>query len=84
MQIHTLFGLRVEGLGRSGTVAFAESYGSVGPWQQVWAVDVALWELHAGDGKLGEAWAWPTSHLQLLAFSLLLLGTIIYAQVAIF
>lgn len=48
---------------------------------QVWAADVTLWELNVGEGKVGEAWAWPTSQLQLAAFTLLLLGTIIYAQV---
>lgn len=44
---------------------------------------VALWELDVDGGKLGEAWASPTSELQLLGFALLLLGTILYAQVCL-
>ncbi|KAK9802798.1 hypothetical protein WJX73_007502 [Symbiochloris irregularis] len=46
----------------------------------VWVVNVALWETHVGGGKVGEAWAYPTSQLQLIGFALVLLGTVIYAQ----
>ena len=48
---------------------------------QVWAIRVGLWKLHVGSGKIGEAWAYPTSELQLFGFGLLLLGTLVYAQV---
>ena len=48
---------------------------------QVWAVGLSLWLLRVGNGTVGEAWVTPTSQLQLLGFALLLLGTIIYAQV---
>lgn len=49
--------------------------------EQVWGVGLGLWEFHVGDGRVGEAWAYPTSQLQLIGFALVLLGTIIYAQV---
>ena len=48
---------------------------------QVWALDLVLFYLHVGGGTVGEPWVDPASWLQLLGFALLLLGTVIYAQV---
>lgn len=48
---------------------------------QVWGAGVGLWRLQVAGGTIGEAWVSPTSEYQLLGFALLLLGTIIYAQV---
>lgn len=50
---------------------------------QVWAVDLVLFYLNVGKGTVGESWSTPASFLQLGGFLLLLLGTIIYAQVGI-
>ena len=52
--------------------------------RQVWAVDLVLYEALPADLNVGEAWVSPASWLQLLGFSLLLAGTIIYAQVLAF
>ena len=49
--------------------------------RQVWAVDLVLYGVLPADLNVGEAWVSPASWLQLLGFSLLLAGTIIYAQV---
>jgi hypothetical protein len=44
-------------------------------------VDLVLYEFLPPDLDVGEAWVNPASWFQLLGFSLLLAGTIIYAQV---
>ncbi|KAK9918918.1 hypothetical protein WJX75_008024 [Coccomyxa subellipsoidea] len=46
----------------------------------VWVVDLVLYGALPADLNVGEAWVSPASWLQLLGFSLLLAGTIIYAQ----
>ncbi|BDA48956.1 probable solute carrier family 35 member F6 at N-terminal half [Coccomyxa sp. Obi] len=46
----------------------------------VWAVDLLLYGMLPPDLNVGEAWVSPASWIQLLGFSLLLAGTIIYAQ----
>ena len=48
---------------------------------QVWAVDLVLYKTLPTDLNVGEAWMSPASWIQLFGFSLLLAGTIIYAQV---
>ena len=48
---------------------------------QVWAVDLVLYKMHVGGGTVGEPWGNPSSWIQLFGFALLLLGTIMYAQV---
>ena len=48
---------------------------------QVWAVDLVLYKTLPADLNVGEAWMSPASWIQLFGFSLLLAGTIIYAQV---
>lgn len=48
---------------------------------QVWAVDLLLFYTHTGKGTIGESWASPASYVQLAGFVLLLLGSIVYAQV---
>lgn len=48
---------------------------------QVWAVDLVLYKTLPADLNVGEAWISPASWIQLFGFSLLLAGTIIYAQV---
>jgi hypothetical protein len=52
--------------------------------RQVWVVDLVLYGALPADLNVGEAWVSPASWLQLLGFSLLLAGTIIYAQVLAF
>lgn len=47
----------------------------------MWAVDLLLYAALPADLNVGEAWISPASWIQLLGFSLLLAGTIIYAQV---
>ena len=47
---------------------------------QVWAVDLVLYKCLPPDVMVGEAWTNPASWMQLFGFSLLLAGTIIYAQ----
>ncbi len=51
--------------------------------EQVWAVDLLLYGMLPPDLNVGEAWVNPASWIQLLGFSLLLAGTIIYAQVCL-
>ncbi|CAK0786481.1 hypothetical protein CVIRNUC_009694 [Coccomyxa viridis] len=46
----------------------------------VWAVDLVLYKTLPADLNVGEAWMSPASWIQLFGFSLLLAGTIIYAQ----
>ena len=48
---------------------------------QVWACGLLLYEGGAGKGSLGEAWAEPSGAVSLCGFLLLLLGTLLYAQV---
>ena len=47
---------------------------------QVWVVDLGLYHWLPRDLNVGEAWMAPASWMQLFGFSLLLAGTIIYAQ----
>ena len=47
---------------------------------QVWAVDLVLFQCLPHRYAVGEAWINPASWMQLFGFSLLLAGTIIYAQ----
>lgn len=49
---------------------------------QVWAVNLALYSTLPKGLEVGEAWMYPASWIQLFGFSLLLAGTIIYAQVS--
>lgn len=44
-------------------------------------MDLVLYGVLPPDINVGEAWVSPASWIQLLGFSLLLAGTIIYAQV---
>lgn len=44
-------------------------------------MDLVLFYLNVGKGSVGEEWLMPASIMQLGGFLLLLLGTIIYAQV---
>jgi hypothetical protein len=53
---------------------------AVVPCLQVWAVDLVLFQALPHRYAVGEAWIAPASWLQLFGFSLLLAGTIIYAQ----
>lgn len=48
---------------------------------QVWVVNLILYSTLPKDINVGEAWMNPASWIQLFGFSLLLAGTIIYAQV---
>lgn len=48
---------------------------------QVWVVSLILYSTLPKDINVGEAWMNPASWIQLFGFSLLLAGTIIYAQV---
>ena len=48
---------------------------------QVWAVNLVLYSVLPKGLDVGEAWISPASWIQLFGFSLLLAGTIIYAQV---
>ena len=47
---------------------------------QVWVVDLVLYQCLPASVNVGEAWMAPASWIQLFGFSLLLAGTIIYAQ----
>ena len=49
---------------------------------QVWAVNLVLYSLLPEGMDVGEAWMSPASWIQLFGFSLLLAGTVIYAQVS--
>ena len=49
---------------------------------QVWAVNLVLYSMLPKGMDVGEAWMNPASWIQLFGFSLLLAGTVIYAQVS--
>ena len=48
---------------------------------QVWACGAVLYQEGAGGESLGEAWGTPSGLVSLGGFALLVLGTILYAQV---
>lgn len=48
----------------------------------MWALNVILYKLQVGGGVVGEPWLWPASPLQLLGFTFVLAGTLLYAQVS--
>lgn len=50
---------------------------------QVWLLDLILFYMHVGEDEVGEPWTTPASWFQLFGFAVLLLGTVIYAQVSV-